>query len=212
MHRDDRDDESGRSGPADADDFVMLSDEELLEGLAPHVQATLRRWMTEVDEQKRRRDRARRVGELATPRVRRRTRPLAPGDERGTSATLAVRLPRWVEEQIRRHFQELEVTPSQGLRQILEEWCVERLFPALEHRDDGFLRLAAIRGGPSVVEWVAAGSPGTLDPDVREQVLDYAELFGGRIDAELYASGSPRPTSSISRSALVEVATPGRRR
>ena len=146
------------------DDYTMLSDEELLEGLDPYIRDTLSRWMSEADEQKRNGDRARRARRLATPLVPRRTRPLPPGEERGTSRTLAVRVPRWVEEQTRRRFQEIGVTPSQGMRQILEEWCVEQLFPALEHRDDRFVRLAAVRGGPRVNRLDRRGQAGNARP------------------------------------------------
>ena len=78
------------------------------------------------------------------------------------------------------------MTPSEGLRQILEEWCVERLFPCLEHRDPAFRRFAAVRGGPEILEWLRAGRP-ALENSVQEQVLDYIELFSGRIGAILAA-------------------------
>lgn len=148
-------------------------------------EALLEQQIAEVEERDRQRARLQRMRALVAPVARRRSRPLDIGDQLGSSPPLAVRLPRWLEEQIRRELERQGVTPSTGLRQILEEWWVLRRYPALEFRGEEFLRLASIRGGAAVADWVAAEPRPELPEDVREQALDYVELFRSRIEAEL---------------------------
>ena len=147
--------------------------------------ALVEKQIAEAEARDRARDRLRRLRALAAPVARRRKLPLDIGRERGTSSPLSARLPRWLDEQLRREFERLGVSTSDALRQILEEWWVERRYPALEFRSPEFLRLAALRGGPTVVEWLA--SPPGAAPGVQdlEQVLEYVELFRARIEAEL---------------------------
>lgn len=150
----------------------------------PEIAATLRRWVEEADEDRRRRERRKRLRELSSRRARRRM-PNDPFGHAGASSPLAVRLPRWLEEQLRQDFQEMEITPSEGLRQILEEWWVGRRYPALEYRGQEFVRTASIRGGPTVTEWLGTTVELVLPLDVREQVLDYVELFKWRFEPRL---------------------------
>src|SRR5688500_6618161 len=70
-----------------------LTDEELVEGVPPYIRESLLRMFKKADDEKRMRERRRRLRELAASRARRRTRPLGPGDEIGTSKTFAVPLP-----------------------------------------------------------------------------------------------------------------------
>jgi hypothetical protein len=86
----------------------ILSDEEMLAGLEGDVRETWVRWLAEEKEARESRKRKARLRQFGTPKAMRRTRPLSIGEERGTSRTLAVRLPRWVEEQIREAFEELD--------------------------------------------------------------------------------------------------------
>lgn len=155
--------------------------EEFLQGSRPEVAATLRRWFAEGDEDRAKRERARRLKDMATARARRRSRgdPFAVA---GASPPIGVRLPRWLDEQIRQEFQALGVSPSEGLRQILEEWWVNRRYPALEYRGPDFLRTADVRDGPSIQEWRDAGNAGPLPSGAKEQVLDYVALFSWRFD------------------------------
>ena len=154
------------------------------------------------------RERSKRLAGLAKAGPEPRAYPLQLGEERGTSAPISTRLPRWLERQVRVELGACGVGVSDGLRQIIEEWWVERRYPALEYRDSAFLRLAAVRGGPSIIEWFCADPRPYLVDEVREQVLDYVDLFRARLLQEQRQS----PSSSISRSALVDVATPSRRR
>lgn len=117
------------------------------------------------------------------------------GQQVGASPPLSTRLPRWLDEQIRQEFGRLGVSPSTGLRQILEEWWVARRFPALEHRDPEFTRFAAIRRGPGVVEWIDDGRP-PLDPAAEEQLLDYVALFRYRLECAVAARRATRSPSA----------------
>lgn len=153
--------------------------------LDPVRDAILIGWLAEEDARRRDAARRRRLRELAAPRARRRTRPLDPGDERGASPPIAVRFPRWLEEQLRRSFESLGVTPSEGVRQILEEWWVTRHYPALEYRCAAFRRLPAIRGGPTVVEWLLSDPARPLDGEVRRQVEDFVALARARFEEAL---------------------------
>lgn len=148
-------------------------------------EALLLKQIAEAEERDRARARLRRLRSLAAPVAVRRTLPLDVGRERGTSSPLSARVPRWLDEQLRREFERLGVSPSVGVRQILEEWWVERRYPVLEFRSSEFVRLAAVRGGPTVVEWASSDPRPELEDSVREQALEYVELFRGRIEAEL---------------------------
>lgn len=147
--------------------------------------ALVEKQIAEAEERDRARERLRRLRSLAAPVAARRKLPLDVGWETGTSSPLSARLPRWLDEQVRREFEGLGVSPSVGVRQILEEWWVQRRYPGLEFRSRDFLRLAALRGGPTIVEWLAAEPAVELDASEREQVLEYVELFRSRIEAEL---------------------------
>ncbi|HEX6587904.1 MAG TPA: hypothetical protein VF039_02695 [Longimicrobiales bacterium] len=162
----------------ESDDFDL---EEMLEGSRPEVAATLRRWFKEADEDRAKRERGRRLQELARARARRRARG-DPFAVVGASPPLGVRLPRWLDEQLRIEFQTLGVSPSEGLRQILEEWWVTRKYPTLEYRAPAFLRTADVREGPSLSEWRQGGSVEPLPSAAKEQALDYVTLFAWRFD------------------------------
>jgi hypothetical protein len=58
---------------------------------------------------------------------------------------------------------------------------VSRRYPALEYRGEDFIRFASIRGGPSVESWASTDPRPALPPEVMEQVLDYIQLFSGRL-------------------------------
>lgn len=174
------------------DDFDL---DAFLEGSRPEVAATLRRWFTEADEDRARRERGRRLREMSRARARRRSRG-DPFAVVGASPPLGVRLPKWLDEQIRQEFEALGITPSEGLRQILEEWWVVRRYPALEYRGGDFLRTADIRGGPSIRDWREGGNAGSLPPGAKDQVSDYLALFSWRFDA---APGTDRDRTANAR-------------
>lgn len=109
--------------------------------------------------------------------------PLAPADELGNSRPLSTRLPSWLWLQIVDEADEMGISIAALVRQLIEEWWVEREFPALEFRDPDVLRTACIRGGPSIRAWTEQrpGDAEPLAPEVERQVRDYLTLFGGRI-------------------------------
>ena len=147
----------------------------------PYWVAELERQFAAADAERRERERKGRLRKLQHPARRRRSYPLDVGDQVGTSPPLSTRLPRWLDEQIRQELDALDVSPSTGVRQILEEWWVTRRYPALEFRGGSFLRFASIRGGMDVKEWAEMNPRPDLPPDATEQVLDYLELFKSRL-------------------------------
>ena len=139
----------------------------------PYWVAELERQFAAADAERRERERKGRLRKLQHPARRRRSYPLDVGDQVGTSPPLSTRLPRWLDEQIRQELDALDVSPSTGVRQILEEWWVTRR--------GSFLRFASIRGGMDVKEWAEMNPRPDLPPDATEQVLDDLELFKSRL-------------------------------
>lgn len=168
----------------------------LFDDLDPVLHANLIKWLAEADARDRERARQKRLREFAAPVVkRRRSRTRDFGDQRGASPPIGVRFPVWLDEQLRGAFQALSVTPSEGVRQILEEWMVVRLFPDLEYRDPEFLRLPAIRGGPTIVEWLVSDARTVLAAEVQRQVEDYCGLARARFEEALRALMPPTRAS-----------------
>jgi len=85
---------------------------------------------------------------------------------------LCTRIPPELEAELETRFDDLEWSPSEGLRAIVSEWLALGRFSELEFRDTAVGRRAALRGGPEVWEVAAVAGPGfaadTLDPRVRE--------------------------------------------
>ena len=111
-------------------------------------------------------------------------------------ATITARVDDWLDEEIRRFWEERGCGPSTGFRRVAEEWWTVRRFPRLEFRDGVTGRRCAIRGGPDVweVAMVARelGDRGEalrthfgdrVEPRALEEALKYAGLFPDRIDA-----------------------------
>lgn len=111
---------------------------------------------------------------------------------------LCTRIPSDLEAELEERFDDLQWSPSEGLRAIIAEWISTGRFPALEFRDTAVGRRAAVRGGPEVWEVVAVAGPGygaggALDPRVRdhfswvdpsglEQALAYAAAYPAEIN------------------------------
>ena len=113
-------------------------------------------------------------------------------------APLAVRLPTWLDQEVRQDFARLREGPSAGLRRIVEEWWTLDHFSHLEFRQGPTgKRRAAIRGGPEVATIVAAWREVGEDrqrfrerfPDLSWEVLsqarDYYFRFGEKVDGEV---------------------------
>lgn len=107
---------------------------------------------------------------------------------------LSVKLRPWLEEELRREFEERGESTSEGLRRVLEEWWALRRFPSLEFRDGIAGRRAALEEGPDVWEVVAVfrdhgGDAGALrehfawlEEAALEDALAYYERFPERVD------------------------------
>lgn len=112
-----------------------------------------------------------------------------------TDRPLSVKLRPWLEEELRREFEERGESISEGLRRVLEEWWTQRHLPAIEFRDDVAGRRAAVDGGPEVWEVVSVLRDydghleglsehfDWLDDEALDDALEYYERFPDRIDA-----------------------------
>lgn len=110
---------------------------------------------------------------------------------------VSVKLPPWLEEELRQEFEERGLNTSEGLRRILEEWWVGRHLPRIEFREGLTGRRAALRDGPEVWEVVAVSEDygqddeglaehfGWLDREALEAALVYYERFPERVQEEL---------------------------
>jgi len=121
---------------------------------------------------------------------------------------ICTRIPRALEAELERRLEELDWSPSEGLRNIVSEWLAIQRYPDLEFRDTALGRRAAIRSGPEVWEVVAvAESAGVTDggaghfswvpPDAIEQANAYAaavpEAIRRIIERNRRLSGGPPP-------------------
>lgn len=105
-------------------------------------------------------------------------------------STLTARIDDWLDEEIRRFWEERGVGPSSGFRRVAQEWWTLQRFPRLEFRDGVTGRRAGLRGGPDVWEVVRLAREldqdldalhdhfgGHLDREALGQALEYAERF-----------------------------------
>lgn len=80
---------------------------------------------------------------------------------------ICTRIPPALETALERRLDDLDWSPSEGLRNIVREWLALHRYPGLEFRDTALGRRAAIRSGPEVWEVAAiAGSTGVTDGGV----------------------------------------------
>lgn len=96
-------------------------------------------------------------------------------------STLTARIDDWLDEEIRRFWDERGVGPSSGFRRVAQEWWALQRFPRLEFRDGVTGRRAGIRGGPDVWEVVQVARE--VDDDL-EALEDH---FGGYLGREALA-------------------------
>ncbi len=75
---------------------------------------------------------------------------------------LCTRIPPDIEARLEERLDDLDWSPSEGLRAIVAEWLALDRFPELEFRDTVVGRRAAIRGGPEV--WEVAAVASDTDP------------------------------------------------
>lgn len=111
---------------------------------------------------------------------------------------ITTRLPEWLDEELRRLFDEYGEGRSEGLRRVAEEWWVTSRFPSIGFRDGPAGRRAVVRGGPDVwevvmvwreyegdVDAVREHFGGRLRRDEIDQALAYYERFRDAIDATI---------------------------
>lgn len=108
---------------------------------------------------------------------------------------MSVKVRPWLEEELRREFEERGESVSAGLRRVLEEWWTRRHLSAIEFRETLSGRRAAVEGGPEVWEVVMVardyeGDPAGLrehfawlDEEVLDSALEYYERFPDPIDS-----------------------------
>lgn len=108
---------------------------------------------------------------------------------------MSVKLRPWLEEELRREFEERGESISEGLRRVLEEWWAARHLSAIEFRDSPFGRRAAVEGGPEVWEIISVLRDyegdveglrehfAWLDEEALDSGLEYYERFPEPIDA-----------------------------
>jgi uncharacterized protein (DUF433 family) len=107
---------------------------------------------------------------------------------------LTTRLPAWLDGELRRFFSERGLGPSEGMRQIVDEWWTMEHFPSIEFREGPAGRRAATRSGPDVWEivmvWRDYGSDldrlkkhyHWISPGAIDEALAYYERYTDTID------------------------------
>ena len=107
---------------------------------------------------------------------------------------LCTRLPPDLESGLERRFFEQDWGPSEGLRNVIQEWLALARFPKIEFRDTRAGRRAALREGPEVWEVASAAGPSRamsaavgqrfagIRGEALEEALTYAREFRDQID------------------------------
>lgn len=107
---------------------------------------------------------------------------------------LSVKLRPWLEEELRKDFDDRGETVSEGLRRVVEEWWAGRRLPAIEFRESLTGRRAAVEGGPEVWEIVSVLHDyegdmeglrdhfAWLDSQALDSALEYYQRFPESID------------------------------
>lgn len=110
---------------------------------------------------------------------------------------LSVKVQPWLEEALRREFDERGESVSAGLRRVLEEWWAVRHLPGIEFRETLRGRRAALEDGPEVWEVVSvlrdlggdtealAEHFAWLDEERLRSAVAYYERFPDPVDALL---------------------------
>lgn len=96
---------------------------------------------------------------------------------------LSVKLRPWLEEELRREFEERGESVSEGLRRLLEERWALRHLPRIEFRNTVSGPRAAVEGGPEVWEIVSVLSD--YEGDTEELTEHFSWLDEEALDAAL---------------------------
>lgn len=112
--------------------------------------------------------------------------------------TITSRLDDWLDEEIRRFWEERGEGPSTGMRRVAREWWTFEHLPALGFRDGPTGRRARIRGGPDVwevallvreygrdPEALREHLGGTVEPEALEQAFRYIDRFPDEVEERL---------------------------
>ena len=114
-----------------------------------------------------------------------------------STATITVRLPEWLDQELRETFEQNGDGPSEGLRRVVEEWWVSRNLPLIEYRPSWDGPRPSMRDGPELWSFIMVHKEigddfdrlssyyGGLSEEGMKQALAYYELFPETIDAHL---------------------------
>jgi len=112
-----------------------------------------------------------------------------------TTTTITARVSATIDRDLREFFKARGKGPSEGVRDIIEEFWVGIHFAHIEFKDSPTGRRAAIRRGPDVWEIISywreyapdmAGLEehfGWLEAEALEEAIEYYEAFPGQVDA-----------------------------
>jgi hypothetical protein len=113
------------------------------------------------------------------------------------TTTITARVSTTVDKDLREHFRSHGKGPSEGLRDLIEEFWAGLHFMDIEFKDSPTGRRAAIRGGPEIWEIVSMWRDvapdlaaleehfGWVDPDALEQALAFYEASPSNVDAQI---------------------------
>ena len=111
--------------------------------------------------------------------------------------TMTVRLPEWLDEQLRKEFAREGEGPSEGLRRIVEQWWVSRNLPMIEYRPSLDGPRPSMKEGPELWSFIMTYQEigddlerisecyGGLPEEGMRQGLAYYRLFPETIDEHL---------------------------
>jgi hypothetical protein len=113
------------------------------------------------------------------------------------TATITVRLPEWLDQELRETFAQNGDGPSEGLRRVVEEWWVSRNLPLIEYRPSWDGPRPSMKDGPELWSFIMNHKAyegdldrlsrhyGGLTEEDMKQALAYYELFPETVDAHL---------------------------
>jgi hypothetical protein len=112
-------------------------------------------------------------------------------------STFTIRLPGWLDAELREEFARNGEGPSAGLRRVVEEWWVRKNLPFIEFRPSLTGHRPAMKEGPElwafIMAWKEYGDDfdglnrhfGGLPHEAMEQAIAYYRLFPDSIDEHL---------------------------
>ncbi len=111
--------------------------------------------------------------------------------------TMTIRLPEWLDEELRETFERQGEGPSEGLRRVVEEWWVQNNLPLIEYRPSLDGPRPAMKDGPELWSFIMIHRSygddfkgigehyGGLSEEGMRQAIAYYKLFPDSIDEHL---------------------------